>query len=55
MKDLTNFELINLNGGEDVSFARKAGRIAGELLAVTAAWTIFVADATVDVIKTVLK
>jgi hypothetical protein len=53
MKELTNFELIHTNGGE-VSFARKAGRAFGEFLGVTAAVVIFVADATVDVIKSVL-
>lgn len=54
MKELTKTELIQTYGGE-ISLARKAGRAFGEFLGVTFAVAIFVADVTVDVIKTVLK
>lgn len=52
MKELNNFELISINGGE-VSFAKKAGYFAAEFVAVTAACVVWVADCTVDVIKTI--
>lgn len=52
MKELTHFELININGGE-ISFSRKAGRFAAEFVAVTVACTVWIADCAVDVIKTI--
>lgn len=54
MKELNNYELSHINGGEKVSYYRKAGNYIGEFLGVTAAVAIFVADATVDVLKTIL-
>lgn len=50
MKELYDFELCNINGGE-VSNARKAGRAFGDFLAYCTAWAVYAADATVDVIK----
>ncbi|MCH7399037.1 bacteriocin [Belliella sp. DSM 107340] len=54
MKELTNFELIQINGGEEISMYRKAGRAFGEFLGVTAAAAIFVADGLKDVLQTIL-
>jgi hypothetical protein len=50
MKELTDFELLHINGGE-VSNARKAGRAFGEFLGLCTAVAIFIADAAVDLFK----
>ncbi len=50
MKELTRFELIQINGGE-ISLARKAGQAFGDTLGWLTAGAIFLADAAVDVWK----
>lgn len=55
MKELSNFELVHINGGaDDVSAARKAGRVFGDFLGYCAAVAVYVSDIAVDVVKAVL-
>jgi len=54
MKELSNFELITINGGEEVSSARKLGQTVGDFLGYCTAQVLHVCDIAVDVIKTVL-
>lgn len=52
MKELTNFELVHINGGEEISTARKAGRLFGDFLGYCAAVVVYVSDMAYDAVKT---
>lgn len=52
MKELTNFELVHINGGEEISTARKAGRMFGDFLGYCAAVVVYVSDMAYDAVKT---
>lgn len=53
MKELSNFELVHISGGE-VSTARSAGQAFGDFMAYCTAVAIYIADTAVDVAKAIL-
>jgi len=50
MKELTDFELVHIDGGK-VSPARAAGRAVGDFLAYCTACAVYTADVIADIFK----